>query len=424
MNLSNNELDQLFEGLRKEEPVVSYQETQKAFLTASVIAAGGVLATKGILKLLTFKKWIVMISILSTTAIGTVLVTMNAAPVTSENETEAVKTNTKEIILTPEEETEVTKEKLETFVATFESLVPKTKTVVISENKAPIEVKAYLKDNGDYYFTYVITSKTSKEDLETLQESAKKAGFELICTPKFKNDSLQHLNLHIVQKEKDGKETNILISDIDLEDDMEYKVAWNVDDKGTVTTIACGDDFKSEDVRDLLDELDIAELTSDIMRLYDEKNFEIVALEEGRINLDHYQEELEQALAILESEEVKASLLAIESIDSKELEELIEGLEEAQEDLEDARKDLRELKGKAKKCHEGHEKIIDALYEDGLIKDKKKRLKVKAANGKIEVNGKEIPKNLKKKYAKLIQEHFDVDVTDSGTEWQWSYDEN
>ena len=417
MNLSNSELDQLFEGLRKEEPVVSYEETQKAFLTASVIAAGGVLATKGILKLLTFKKWIIMISILSTTAIGALLVTMNTAPVTSENEAEAVKTNAKEISLTPEEEIEAPTEKLETFVARLESLVPEITTVVIEENKAPIRVMAYLKDNGDYYFTYVITSKTSKEDLTALQESAKKAGFELICTPEFKNDSLQHLSMHIVQKEKNGKKTDILISDIDLEDESEYKVAWNVDEEGTVTTIACGDDFKSDEVMDLLDELDIAELTNDIIRLYDEKNFEIVALEEGRIDLGHYQEELEQALAILESEEVKASLLAIESIDK-------EGLEEMIAELEDAREELTELKGVAKKCRDGHEKIIEALYEDGLIKDKKKRLKVKAANGKIEVNGKELPNNLKKKYAKLIKEHFDVDVTDSGTEWQWSYDED
>ncbi len=55
MNINDQELEQLFNQARLEEPIASFEDTQKAFLTATVVAAGGVLATKNLLKLLTLK---------------------------------------------------------------------------------------------------------------------------------------------------------------------------------------------------------------------------------------------------------------------------------------------------------------------------------------------------------------------------------
>lgn len=364
MNLSNSELDQLFKEFRKEEPVASFNETQKAFLTATVIAAGGVLATTSILKFFTFKQWIIMISILSTTTIGALIITMNTTPVTSEKKTEAVKTNSKEIILSPQEEEKVTKEKVKTFAVDIESLVPET--MVSATNESPIQ----LIDDGNYHFMWILNQETSIEDLEKLRESAKDAGFDLAYTPVFQDDLLQQLSLHIKQKDDDGQETNIIISDIDLEEKSEYKVAWNIDEEGIATTISCGDDFESIKANELSVEQDLIELTDDLAEL------------------NGTREELEEMHVHSNSKcEVK--------------------LEKCEE-------------GNKGECQEGNRRMRDALYKDGLIQDKQKHVEMNASRGKIEVNGKEIPKKLKKKYAKLIQDNFDVDVSKSSTKWDWS----
>jgi hypothetical protein len=85
---------------------------------------------------------------------------------------------------------------------------------------------------------------------------------------------------------------------------------------------------------------------------------------------------------MLENEEVKAALLKLESINKEEMEEILAELVEAQEELEEL----------AAEMHGNHDTILDALVGDGLIKNTKKRVKMQASRGEIEVNGKKYRK--------------------------------
>jgi hypothetical protein len=60
MSVSKKNLAQLFSQARNQQPVPSLNETKTAFITARVSAVGGVLASKGLLQLLTTKKWIII----------------------------------------------------------------------------------------------------------------------------------------------------------------------------------------------------------------------------------------------------------------------------------------------------------------------------------------------------------------------------
>lgn len=433
MNLSNSELDQLFENVRKEKPVATFDDTQRAFLTATITAVGGVLATKGLLKFFTFKQWIIMISVLSTATVGTLLVTMSNTPVKA-NETyiAPAEKSKKEITVTetPKKIVEMTPLKLA--AATLEMLESELE-MTPAEDKAQIKVMAYLLADGSYHFEYSITSETTEAELKELQEKAAAAGFELKYNPTFGQNGLQRLTLHIVQKEKNGQQQEIHISDIDIEKDSEYRVAWNVDDEGTATTIACGENYRSEDVDELMAQLQLDELTGELVILQADLLSDISSLKEmEQSELIEVQKALIEAQDLLTNPDVRASLLEIEEIDQKALQQAMESILEAQEDLTEFQKELisdckelqKECEERMKKCQEGHDKILDELVSDGLIKSKSNRVKMVAKNGKLSVNGKEIPKNLRKKYEDMIDEIFEFDVNDQGSEWEWSHHED
>lgn len=80
MSFSDENLAELFSQARNQKPVASLDETKKAFVTATVVAAGGVLATKGLLHLLTAKKWIIMLSTITIITTGTLIVSLSPNP--------------------------------------------------------------------------------------------------------------------------------------------------------------------------------------------------------------------------------------------------------------------------------------------------------------------------------------------------------
>jgi hypothetical protein len=433
MNLSNSELDQLFENVRKEKPVATFDDTQRAFLTASITAVGGVLATKGLLKFFTFKQWIIMISVLSTATVGTLLVTMSNTPVEA-NDTYVTpaETSKNEITVTemPEKVAEMTPLKL--MSATLDKLKPEME-IITSEGSSSITVKAYMAADGTYHFEYSITAETTEAELQELQEKAAAAGFELKYIPTFGDNGLKRLTLHIIQKEKNGQQQEIHISDIDLEEDTEYRIAWNVDDEGTATTIACGENYRSEEIDKLMAQLDLEELTGELAILQGDLLSDMSSIKEmEQSELIEVQKALNDAQELLTNPEIRASLLEIEEIDQKALQNAMESILEAQEDLAEFQNELitdckelqKECAERVRKCHEGHDKILDELVSDGLIKSKNKRVKMVAKNGKLSVNGKEVPKNLRKKYEDMIKDIFEFDVNDKGSEWEWSHDED
>ncbi|MCR9173139.1 MAG: hypothetical protein NXI10_11630 [bacterium] len=441
MNLSNSELDQLFENVRKEKPVATFEETQRTFIAATIASAGGVLATKSLLKLFTFKQWIIMISVLSAATVGTLLVTLTASTEkasSSLSENEVNSNNKKEIIQSDAVIAENAAER--TAIIKLDEAHPEMQ-IVTQKGKPPIMVRAYLLDDGTYHFEYFITQETSEEDLKKLQAEAKAAGFELKYEPTFESDKLMRLNLQIVQIKENGQRQNIQISDIDLKESSNYKVAWNVDDNGTATSIACGEEFrlKEADQREIeelmeslrmeelvaeMEQLEMDELTAELKQLQEELGEELAHIDLAReMQIAGLEElaEVEELVAQLRVEEI------MESFDEEAMVEMREGMEEAFAEMEREQEKMRkefenmceQHKGHADCCQKGHEKMLNELESDGLINDKAKRTKMTASRGKIEVNGKEIPKDLRRKYEQLIEELFEVDMKQKDLKWQW-----
>ncbi|MDB3907786.1 hypothetical protein N9355_09980 [Crocinitomicaceae bacterium] len=451
MNLSNSELDQLFESVRKEKPVATYSETERAFIAGTIASVGGVLATKRLLKLLTFKQWIIMISVLSAATVGTLMVTMSAAPVKGNNETAEANLSVPAKEINKEEATKKTSEATESNILKLEKLrsitakleeaksasLIQARKITTQYGKPPVTVRAYLMDDGTYHFEYVITAETTEQQPKELQEKAKEAGFELKYQPTFSDSKLQKLSLQIVQKKENGQSQDIRISEIDLEENSEYKVAWNVDDKGTATTIACGENFKSEDIDELLEGLDFEELTAEMNVLREELivldgdlEQELSIIKDGELfEIAEIHEGLIRAEEMLEDPEFVGSLAAAyEGLDADILEDVRESLEEAREALEENealfKKECEEMRvaceEQAKKCKEGQKEILSELRKDGLIKENQKRVKMQVKNKKMTVNGKEVPKNLRDKYKDLVEEYFDIDTDQNRLNWTWT----
>lgn len=281
-----------------------------------------------------------------------------------------------------------------------------------------------------------------------MQAEAKAAGFELKYEPTFNDDKLTRLNLNIVQIKENGQRQNIQISDIDLEDSPNYKVAWNVNDEGNATDIACGEELKLREadqqaLDELMASLEIDELMEEMEAInMDELTAEMEKLQENLANeldelniatdvqLADLQELIraEELLAMVDFEELLEDL---DDLDEEELEEirvevetaLAEAQREVEESINECKEARRECKTQAKKCKDGSKKILDELENDGLIKERSKRVKMTASNGKLKVNGKELPKELRNKYEALVMEYFEVDVNNKGMQWQWTHDE-
>ncbi|XOV67373.1 MAG: hypothetical protein ACFHU9_17290 [Fluviicola sp.] len=464
MNLSNNELDQLFESVRKEKPVASFEETQRAFVAATIASAGGVLATKSLLKLFTFKQWIIMISVLSAATVGTLLITMPSTPdrhiekvLNGENPAKEIpsdspsenKLNAKEVSLQTSEElisSNVLSEKSRV------KTILQTRKIVTQLGKPPALVKAYVTDDGNYHFEYIITPETSEAQLKELQQKAKEAGFELKYEPTFKEGKLVRLTLHIVQQQKNGQQQDIRISAIDLEKNHEYKVAWNVDEEGDATTIACGESFKSQEIQELMEAMEMEEMLADFEGMHDEfaamareieKEYAELGIKDS-LNSAEWEEELRAAQRLLEESKQVGSLAAtLENLDEEILEDLRNELERAREQLHEQNKELekscaemrasfdkhnaamhKSCEEHKRKCKEASKAMRSELVKDDLIDPSEKKVKMKGGKGKLKVNGKDIPKNLHKKYRELVKKHFEIDTDKRGVQWTWEHTED
>jgi hypothetical protein len=62
------------------------------------------------------------------------------------------------------------------------------------------------------------------------------------------------------------------------------------------------------------------------------------------------------------------------------------------------------------------------MVNDGLMNEKDTKLKiaVRGKNRQIKVNGKVIPENLRPKYERLLNQHFDIDWDDMDDNFNWN----
>lgn len=477
MSISNSELNYLFKEAQNEKPVASFEETQKAFLTATVVAAGGVLATKGLLKLLTLKKWILMFSIISIATTGAVVVALTSGPTEPvENAQEpiynVISEESPEIM--PEEENIIAYESVEPEIESLEEPILTVDDTSDNEPPAPedtMEVIAPLAPgNGTgvyvatgtgsgtsfvlapsetikpYDMRFRITKSTTKEQLEEIKREAIASGIQFDYDAKFNGEELEKINLKMNLKRKDGRNSDIAISNISLNGDIDYNISWNVDDNGQATEISCGEDVAFID--------DIEGIWQDVFAEYDwqmdnlyaqlDSAFTGVQWEEFEEQFENFEDEirwreetLEEALEKLRHEDVQEMLDEVTGASQEiirqleeELEIMRERIEETEEEEEKERDNVdRQRQNMTKKswglapknnCGKEHKILKEELIKDGLIKEKAKRIKMEANYKTIKVDGKKIPKGLYPKYRELLRDLFALDIERRGTSWAWT----
>ncbi|UKN02310.1 hypothetical protein K6119_02095 [Paracrocinitomix mangrovi] len=264
-------LDQLFALAREQAPEVSFDETKKRFLGAAVLAAGGVLATKGIIKLLTTKKWIIMISGITVITSGAVVATSlmsSGEEIVAENRliennnlVTSVLTDSVAIEEQMVEEQMVNKE--DTFVYTPNNAfvapvdITELEVIALAPQHQEIPMIAFVDDDTnkvvkakdeDYTNKYVITRKTTEAEFDAIKKSAEEAGIDFSYSVKSSDDRLDKFSIHMKMKHKreDGKYNRCTANyQIDYEDDdaddSRFVFGWLADDDGKAVKFRSGE---------------------------------------------------------------------------------------------------------------------------------------------------------------------------------------
>lgn len=240
MNNQDVGLDRLFASAREQAPEYTFDETKKQFLSSVVLAAGGVLATKGIISLFT-KKWIIMMTIATMATSAAVVATTysfseneepihEAAPILTEwneKQEEEPLIVEEEPIQEPIEETKLVfqtdgiteTDEVEEVVRLKSSEIAKVplfedrlwyftgphcndQAVVIDLQYPPDSLKE--NKEGLQVRRYIVTQETTKEELEQIKAEAEKVGIKFSYTADFEDGKLSELSVSMHLKYKDG----------------------------------------------------------------------------------------------------------------------------------------------------------------------------------------------------------------------------
>ncbi len=263
MNNEQVNIDQLFEQARSLETQVSYDQTKKAFLTSLLIGAGGVLATKGVLKLLTTKKWLIMMSAITTVTTVSVVGVMSFSPAV-EDEANTILPNenpnftTKELVVSsPEEKENETILYVENHIEDENELIDIAESEdftnigdftiyqeLFNDDTLEVDAEGNLKNEQirPYSQRFEISSKTTMADLEQMKIEAEKAGIKFNYKARIKQNKLKSIALHTEIKTKNNHQSMSITSDDFKEDDEPMIFGWYTDNKGKAIEMGYGDE--------------------------------------------------------------------------------------------------------------------------------------------------------------------------------------
>ena len=267
MNQDQLNIDGLFEQARSVKPEVTYEQTEKAFFRATLLAAGGVLATKGVLKLLSTKKWLIMFSAITTISTASVIavaayssdikestISENNTPSPSESYIPIPKEEndltTKNIVYVPNAPAEVTDinkvaipeiELLDPMMSLFDS--PEFKKVMSPclDDSTAAEIISSDETIRAYSERFEINAETTMEDLEALKQAAEGAGIKLSYTAKIKNNKLMKISLHAEIKTRNNHQNMTINSDDIGKGDDEIIFGWFTDKSGKADEMGFGE---------------------------------------------------------------------------------------------------------------------------------------------------------------------------------------
>lgn len=406
MNNQNVELDQLFAIAREQAPETSFEEIKKRFLGTAVLAAGGVLATKGIIHLFT-KKWIIMMTII-TLATSAAIVASTFTYGEHDNQKPIVSTpipiETQEHEKTPvEEPMEITENQfVEEIQPTPNSLVGDTATEPNETNEhievgepiltwsgcknwsvaPPDSLKKEEKKIIPYTERFIVTQSTTEEELELIKQQAEDAGIVYSYKAKYIKDKLDELKISMSLNFSDGERNSNMtetreITDISKKDKI--VIAWIENPEGKAMIIGDKDDWDCdvgdrEDFEEYMKEFEVCmKEFEESMREFDQMNFAFVTDSGAYVfNMDCGDWENDFDIIIptapeipelemdLEIKEFEEQLEELEEINEEMIEEIEEKIEELEEKLEEMEERLEERKKEFKEKREReHEREED-----------------------------------------------------------------
>ncbi|MEO9533213.1 MAG: hypothetical protein ABJG68_09765 [Crocinitomicaceae bacterium] len=268
MNQDQLNIDGLFEQARSTETRVSYEETEKRFLKATLLAAGGVLATKGVLKLLSTKKWLIMFSAITTISTASIIGVAAYTGDVNTNETTSNDNfiNAEVLVPTPKEENNLS---TKTIVFT-ESVQEQNKdvsrveqpqiklidplTIALPEPMFTVSVPMWddsvTVSTSDekiraYSERFEINAETSMEDLEAMKEAAENAGISLNYNAKIKNNKLIKISIHAEIKQRNNQQNMTITADDIQKDKEEIIFGWFLDKSGKANEMGFGEPMNS-----------------------------------------------------------------------------------------------------------------------------------------------------------------------------------
>lgn len=263
-------MDKLFEQASRIETEVSFEETKRAFMKSLILSAGGVLATKGVLKVLTTKKWIIMISAITAISTASIVAVMSFAPNDKEpietskiipnSSIDEVQDGEEELIIEPTKvfdqidiaENEII-EGSNADIIFFESenFDPTADFVIYEEfendDSSFIEIDA----NGNmvapkkiipYAERFEITSKTTEAELLSMKKKAEAAGIKFNYKAKIKNSKLQKISIQANIDQRNNQQSMSITSDNFKDSDDPVIFGWFEDDKGKANEMGYGDE--------------------------------------------------------------------------------------------------------------------------------------------------------------------------------------
>ncbi|MCC7454891.1 MAG: hypothetical protein IT222_12035 [Crocinitomix sp.] len=407
MSIGDERLDQLFDCAREQRPIANYEETKQAFISATLVAAGGVLATNGLLKLLTLKKWIIMISTLSIITTGALILGFHLNAQNQLQDDEKTTTST-----TLETEKPI-------FPKQITDIFPIDKSsslIQVANNQANIEEKAvedlykveeikkeefpvntlatqnfFPQKNlltlspteaiTPYSERFDITQKTTIEELEEIKKRAAESGVQLDYKARYKNNKITEINFSIRVKQGTDTYTQYMNANMTTTDNFSYTIAWKHSEDGQVIDLFWGDteEFEAQEHTQVTnDDVDWTELRKEII---DVQSTLFADTSELRVKLEaelaQLTSEMERVIAEYDREEIDVLMreistraddliglinLEIDLIDQVELEmeaaqlEMENAMMEADEAFKEARGAKKEAKNAQKSAEKEQEK--------------------------------------------------------------------
>ncbi|NOQ72089.1 MAG: hypothetical protein GQ574_08815 [Crocinitomix sp.] len=392
MSVSDENLAQLFSQARNQQPVANLDETKKAFITATVVAAGGVLATKGLLQLLTTKKWIIMLSTITIITTGTLIVGLSANPKeTAENIPSVDNQNSIITVDEPQESFEAVADAssyLEPAIpsqlteidhnAVFEPLASEPDFLnendfIAAEDSLDAEPDAEPLSHAPrlaestskikpYAQRYDITENTTKTDFEKMKREAEKDGIEFTYKAKYTDDKLTKLRLElkIDQEEEDGYAQHVM-SNIDIKGSFEYTIAWDNGANGQASNFYCGDtdEFNEEDndaqgeleesineFEDMLAELQLEDLIENFDSLSEQmwNNFDDIDWDDIAAEFESFEAEFEEAFEEFKKEDVQKLMEELKESSEEMVKTIQEELRQMQIEIEKEKIEIEKQK--------------------------------------------------------------------------------